>query len=113
MLIVDDHARFRASARALLESTGFEVVGEAAAADEALRIAGALRPEIVLLDVQLPGPDGFDVAERLHEDHGSPVVILISSRDAHTYGDRVQRAPVAGFISKPLLSADAIRSLLE
>lgn len=111
MLIVDDHDRFRAAARALLESVGFDVVGEAAGADDALAAAAALCPEIVLLDIQLPGRDGFEVAERLHAKGGSPVVILISSREAEAYGDRIERAPVAGFIAKSSLSAEAIRRL--
>ncbi len=65
VLIVDDHRRFRASARALLESEGFDVVGEAADGDAALREATALRPGLVLLDIQLPGRDGFAVADEL------------------------------------------------
>lgn len=112
VLIVDDHDRFRAAARALLESVGFDVVGEAAGGDDALAAAAALHPAIVLLDIQLPGRDGFDVAERLRAEAGSPVVILISSREAETYGDRIGRAPVAGFIAKSSLSAEAIMRLV-
>ena len=62
VLIVDDHPSFRASARALLQAEGFEVVGEAADGAEALRAAEELHPDVVLLDVQLPDTDGFDVA---------------------------------------------------
>ena len=65
VLIVDDHADFRASARALLEAEGFDVVGEAASGEEAIAEAGRLRPEVILLDIQLPGDDGFAVARRL------------------------------------------------
>jgi DNA-binding NarL/FixJ family response regulator len=112
VLIVDDHGRFRVAARLLLESVGFDVVGEAADGDEALAAVAALHPAIVLLDIQLPGRDGFEVAERLAADPGSTVVILISSRDAVAYGDRVGRAPVAGFIAKNALSAEAIYRLV-
>ena len=112
VLIVDDHGRFRASARALLESVGFDVVGEAADGDSAIAANAALRPAIVLLDIQLPGRDGFEVANELSADPGSPVVILISSRDAGAYGDRVGRAPVAGFIAKNALSAEAINQFV-
>ena len=62
VLIVDDHPSFRATARALLESEGFEVVGEAEDGGSALQRAEELHPEIVLLDVQLPDIDGFEVA---------------------------------------------------
>ena len=65
VLIVDDHAGFRASARALLEADGFVVAGEAADGAEAVALAGALRPAIVLLDIALPGLDGFAVAALL------------------------------------------------
>jgi DNA-binding NarL/FixJ family response regulator len=112
ILLVDDHAGFRRSARALLDAEGFEVVGEAGSGAEALARAEALRPELVILDIQLPDCDGFDVAERLAAVDDPPVVILISSREAREYGGRVEDALARGFISKPLLSAAAIRALL-
>jgi DNA-binding NarL/FixJ family response regulator len=112
VLIVDDHRRFRASARALLESEGFDVVGEAADGDGALQEAAALRPGLVLLDIQLPGRDGFAIAEQLATDPAPPAVILISSRDADSYGDRVRLAPVLGFVAKSELSGEAIERLL-
>ena len=65
VLVVDDHAEFRRSARALLEAEGFAVVGEAAGGREAIAAVRRLRPEIVLLDIQLPDLDGFVVAQRL------------------------------------------------
>ena len=95
-----------------MESEGFEVVGEAADGDGALRETAALRPGLVLLDIQLPGRDGFAVAEQLAARPSAPAVILISSRDADTYGDRVGMAPVLGFVAKSELSGDAIERLL-
>src|SRR5881227_1792297 len=65
VLIVDDHESFRSSARLLLEAEGYEVVGEAEDGAAALRAVEELSPELVLLDVQLPDVDGFDVAARL------------------------------------------------
>ncbi len=113
VLIVDDHERFRASARLLLEADGFDVVGEAADGDEALLAMAALRPAIVLLDIQLPGRDGFEIAEQLSTGSVSTAVILISSREADVYGERVRRAPVLGFIAKSELSGAAIARLVE
>ena len=83
VLIVDDHAAFRASARALLESDGFEVVGEAADGASVAEAVERLRPAIVLLDVQLPDLDGFDVAARLPP--GGPVVVMTSTRSISAF----------------------------
>jgi DNA-binding NarL/FixJ family response regulator len=113
VLIVDDHAAFRESARALLEAEGFEVVGEAGDGEEAIRAVEQLRPEIVLVDIQLPGLDGFGVAERLAEIADAPMVILISSRDARAYGARVDEAPVRGFLAKRSLSGAALAGLVR
>jgi two-component system nitrate/nitrite response regulator NarL len=112
VLIVDDHRRFRASARALLESEGFDVVGEAADGEGALRQARSLNPGLVLLDIQLPDVDGFAVAEELAAAPSPPAVILISSRAADSYGDRVRQSSACGFVAKLELSAAAIDRLL-
>jgi DNA-binding NarL/FixJ family response regulator len=113
VLIVDDHAAFRESASALLEAEGFEVVGEAGDGEEAIRAVERLRPEIVLVDIQLPGLDGFGVAERLAGTVDAPIVILISSRDARAYGVRVDEAPVRGFLAKRSLSGPALAGLVR
>jgi CheY-like chemotaxis protein len=65
VLIVDDHAAFRTSARALLQAEGFDVIGEATDGAEAVEAVAVMRPEIVLLDIQLPDVDGLAVAEQL------------------------------------------------
>lgn len=113
VLIVDDHADFRAAARTLLDAAGFEVVGEAATGGEALAATARLAPEIVLLDVQLPDEDGITVAERLAAGSGSCSVVLISSRDASAYGPRLAHAPARGFIPKRALSGEALASLVD
>lgn len=112
VLIVDDHADFRASASELLEAEGFDVVGAAADAGRAVELALRLRPQIVLLDVQLPERDGFAVAERLAEEAHPPDVVLISSRDVGAYGRRVAGAPVRGFIAKRDLTGAALAALV-
>ena len=112
VLIVDDHDGFRESARALLEAEGFSVVGAVADGDAALAAVERLRPQVVLLDVQLPGLDGFGVAERLAATPQRPSVVLVSSREAATYGPRLQAARVRGFIPKAELTGDALRKLV-
>jgi CheY-like chemotaxis protein len=97
VLIVDDHEEFRDSARALLQADGYAVVGEARDGAEAIAEAERLRPEIVLLDIQLPGIDGFAVAERLASWAHPPAAVLISSRDARSYGPRRE-----GFSARPI-----------
>jgi DNA-binding NarL/FixJ family response regulator len=111
-LIVDDHVPFRQQARALLEAEGLRVVGEAGDGPEALEAVRRLRPDVVLLDIGLPGTDGFAVAERLAEESAPPRVILISSREAATYGPRLANSEAVGFVQKDELSAAAVRVLL-
>lgn len=113
VLIVDDHGSFRASARALLEAEGYEVVGEAADGAQAIEEVRRLRPDLVLLDVQLPDMTGFQVAEHVAGVAEAPQVILTSSRDASDYGDLVTQAPARGFIAKDQLSGQALSELLE
>jgi CheY-like chemotaxis protein len=112
VLIVDDHAEFRQSAGALLEAEGFAVVGEAADGDEAMAAVERVQPQIVLLDVQLPGLDGFTVAERLATRRDPPVVVLISSREAAAYGPRLPAAAARGFIPKRELSGSALAAVV-
>ena len=113
VLIVDDHPSFRATARVLLESEGFDVVGEAVDGASAIDAAERLRPELVLLDVQLPDTDGFAVASALHQG-GTPVaVVLTSSRDGADYGSLVRASGAVGFVAKAELSGAALQALLD
>ena len=112
MLIVDDHDDFRESASALLEAEGFAVVGGVADGLSAIAAVERLRPEVVLLDVQLPDLDGFAVAERLAVTSDPPRVVLISSRDAAAYGPRVDAAPAQGFLAKQELSGASLAALV-
>src|SRR5262245_25865344 len=112
VLIVDDHPSFRATARRLLQAEGFDVVGEAENGAEAVRKAGELHPELVLLDVQLPDLNGFEVAGILCRDEGPPAIVLVSSRDATDYGDLIPGCGARGFIAKAELSGANIRALL-
>jgi DNA-binding NarL/FixJ family response regulator len=113
VLIVDDHPSFRATARAVLEAEGFEVVGEARDGAEAVELAAALHPEVVLLDVQLPDTTGFEVAADLSATNGSgPAIVLVSSRDAYDYGDLIARSGARGFVPKGELSGAAVRALI-
>ena len=113
VLIVDDHAGFRLSARSLLEADGYEVVGEAENGVHALRLAKELHPDLVLLDVQLPYFVGFEVAERLSRLGDAPDVVLTSSRDADDFGPLVCESGARGFIAKDELSGPALAALVS
>jgi DNA-binding NarL/FixJ family response regulator len=109
-VVVDDHADFRAQATALLESAGYRVVGSCPDGRSALRDIPALRPDVVLLDVQLPDMDGFRVLAHVG---AGPTVVLISTREAADYGGRVARSGAAGFITKADLSARSLAEVVE
>lgn len=111
VLIVDDHEGFLAAATALLTTSGYEVVGSTVDGESTVDAVLAHRPDLVLVDLQLPGIDGVDVAYRLDALDPSPEVILISSRDDAGEEPRLASAPALGFIAKRSLTADAIEAL--
>ncbi|HEX6446039.1 MAG TPA: response regulator transcription factor [Streptosporangiales bacterium] len=111
-LIVDDHQLFRTSARLLLQAEGFDVIGEAVDGDSAVAAVDRLRPDVVVLDVQLPDTTGFDVARRLFAAGFAGRVVLVSSRRASEYGDQVDASGAAGFVAKDELSGPALRAAL-
>jgi DNA-binding NarL/FixJ family response regulator len=113
VLIVDDHAPFRSIARQVLTADGFLVVAEAADGAEAIRACDELRPDLVLLDVQLPDIDGFAVAAVLTTRIDPPAVVLVSSRSRTDYGSRISDCGARGYIAKGELSGDAVRRLLQ
>ncbi|HEY6015376.1 MAG TPA: response regulator transcription factor [Gaiellaceae bacterium] len=112
VLVVDDHPSFRRCARTLLAAEGFEVVAEAEDGETALALAEELRPELVLLDIQLPDVDGFEVASRLLALDPGLAIVLVSSRDRADYGSLVERSGARGFVSKADLSRAALDRLL-
>jgi two-component system, chemotaxis family, chemotaxis protein CheY len=113
VVVVDDHAGFRAMAGVLLTTGGFRVVGEAATGAEALATVAALAPDVVLLDVQLPDIDGFAVLRSLRGSGLATRVVLCSVRMAADYGARLDGCGAAGFLTKSALTAEALRSLLR
>jgi DNA-binding NarL/FixJ family response regulator len=113
VLIVDDHPSFRATARAMLESEGFDVVGEAADGAAAIEATRSLQPDVVLLDVYLPDLDGFEVAQRLTKNGRPPAIVMTSSRDAGDFGPLVEQSGARGFIPKAELSGASLSELLE
>ncbi len=112
VVLVDDDERFRATARRALAADGVELVADVADGEGALGAVSEWQPDVVLLDIALPGIDGLEVARRLRAEAGGPVVVLISTRDA-AYGRRVATGLAAGFVPKDELSLAAILSVTE
>ena len=114
-MIVDDDAGFRAEASGLLEEEGVEVVGSAASGAEAICQVASLRPDVALVDINLRGESGFDLARRMRDGAGgaAPSVILISTHDESEYADLIDASPAAGFLAKTDLSAMTIRRILD
>jgi len=113
VLVVDDHPSFRRSARTLLTAEGLDVAGEAEDGASALALAAELEPDLVLLDVQLPDLDGFEVAARLLQRDPGLAIVLVSSRDRSAYGPLIERSGARGFVAKSELSRARIERLLE
>jgi DNA-binding NarL/FixJ family response regulator len=112
VLIVDDHAGFRRSARRILEIDGYEIVGEAEDGRSAIDAARRLRPDIVLVDVNLPDLDGFEVAREIAEQPGAPAIVLTSSHDREDLGESLPSSRAAGFVPKDELCGAAVAALV-
>jgi DNA-binding NarL/FixJ family response regulator len=112
-LLVDDNSRFLSAAGELLAREGIEVVGVASTSDEAMRLAGELRPDVCLVDIDLGDESGFDLARRLAElASEGPRVILISAYPERDFTDMIADSPAIGFLPKPEISAGRIRAML-
>ena len=112
VLIVDDHEGFRTSARRVLEAGGYSVIAEAADGSSGVTAAAESRPDLALIDVQLPDFDGFEVTRRLREAGEAPEIVLISSHERADFGSLVENSGARGFVSKSDLSAAALEALL-
>jgi DNA-binding NarL/FixJ family response regulator len=113
-LIVDDNERFLAVARAGLERDGLEVVGTATTTATALEKAGALRPDVVLVDIALGAESGFELARQLVDRYPDlrDRIVLISTRREEDYAELITDSPAAGFVWKAQLSARAVRDVV-
>jgi DNA-binding NarL/FixJ family response regulator len=112
-LIVDDNSSFRQEMRGLLEEQGIDVVGGATSGVDALQQVADLRPDVVLVDIDLGEESGFALARRLQAGpHPVPSVILISAHEESDYADLIEASPAVGFVAKMELSAGAITAIL-
>lgn len=115
VLIVDDQEPFRAAARAVVEiADGFEVVGEAETGEESVERARELGPDLVLMDVNLPGIDGLEATRRiLEESRGGVVVLMVSTYEADEYAPRAAEVGAADYIPKSDFDPDRLEAAWE
>src|SRR5262249_52060419 len=111
LVVVDDHARYRAAVAERLAAAGWRIVGEAATGATAIELVARLRPDVVLLDVVLPDMDGFAVADRLAAAGSASVVVLTSGHERGDFAGRVRAAPVRGFLPQEMISGPAPATL--
>jgi DNA-binding NarL/FixJ family response regulator len=113
VLIVDDHPHFRRAARRALERDGWTIAGEASDGEEALRAAEGLEPDVVLLDVGLPGMGGLEVARRLHDGMPEVAVVVISTQDSADYAELAIASGARGFLPKAELTGAALAEIVS
>jgi DNA-binding NarL/FixJ family response regulator len=115
VLIVDDQEPFRMAARMVVDATdGFEVVGEAETGEASVELARTLEPDLVLMDVNLPGINGLDATRRILADRGEAVVVLLlSTYEEDEYAPRAAECGAAAYIPKAVFGPDRLESAWE
>jgi DNA-binding NarL/FixJ family response regulator len=109
VLIVDDQEPFRLAARMVVEATdGFEVVGEAATGEESIEMARELDPDLVLMDVNLPGINGLDATRRILETSNRQVILLLSTYEEEEYAPRAAECGASAYIPKSSFGPDRL-----
>ncbi len=112
VLLVDDQAPFLRAMSAVVEETaGFEVVGEASSGQESIRAAAVVRPDLVLMDVNLPGIDGVEATRRLRAGGSGPVVVLLSTYDEDAGEQFIAQSGAAAYVTKSAFGPDRLREV--
>ena len=111
VLIVDDQSPFREAARMVVEMTdGFEVAGEAANGEDAVELASTLRPDLVLMDVQMPGIGGIEATRRIMSLEHPPYVLVMSTHESESYETPAMAAGAIGFLPKSMFGMDELEA---
>ena len=110
VLLAEDEALIRLDLKELLEEEGYEVVGEAGDGEAAVRLARDLRPDLIVLDIKMPGLDGLSAAERIAEEHIAPVLILTAFSQKDLV-DRAAQARAMGYLVKPFQKRDVVPAI--
>jgi DNA-binding NarL/FixJ family response regulator len=111
VLIVDDQEPFRLAARMVIDVTdGFEVAGEAETGEDGVSMASELSPDLVLMDVNLPGIDGLEATRRILASEAPPVVLLLSTYEEEEYAPRAAECGAAAYIPKAVFAPDRLET---
>ncbi len=114
VLIVDDQEPFRSAARMVVELTdGFEVVGEAETGEAGVEMTGELEPDLVLVDINMPGIDGLEATRRITSTRPETKVVIFSTYEASEYESRAKDAGAIAFIPKSDFDPGALVSTWE
>ncbi len=112
VLVADDHAVFREGVRLLLETRGeFEVVGEAATGEEAVGLARSLRPDIVLMDIGMPGMSGLEATGLIRGENSESRVLILTMHGTDEYFFRALEAGASGYVLKEAASSDLVKAI--
>lgn len=112
VLIVDDQLPFREASRMVVEFTdGFEIIGEAEDGEEAVAMAAALKPDLVLMDVQMPGIDGLEATRQIMGFDDPPRVLVMSTHESGNYEGPAREAGAVGFVPKSSFSMDTLEEV--
>jgi DNA-binding NarL/FixJ family response regulator len=114
VLIADDNGLFAAALEAVLTGeAGIQVVGSAADGEEALRLAGELRPRVVLMDISMPVLDGFEATERIRAELPETSVLMVTGSAADADVRRAREAGASGYVTKDRIAEELVRSIRD
>ena len=114
VLIADDHRLFAEALQAILATdTRIEVVGRARDGAEAVELARALHPDVILMDISMPIVDGFEATARIRKDNAHACVLMLTGSNARTDVDRARQAGAAGYVTKDRIAAELVDAIME
>jgi DNA-binding NarL/FixJ family response regulator len=114
VVIADDHRLFAQALEAILSGDGrIEIVGQARDGNEAVELAGALDPDVILMDIAMPGMDGFQATRVIKQTHPRASVLMLTGSDSRSDVDRARTAGAAGYVTKDRIAAELIDAILE
>ncbi len=113
IILADDHCIVRQGIRALLEGAGFEVVGEAADGQEAIRLVDRLEPDVVILDLMMPMLNGLDAGRQIRQRHASIPILLLTMHTEEHHVAAALRAGIKAYVLKTQAAEDLVRAIRE